>query len=148
MQKGKWMAETLAYGYSSDSILRELSNEYQHDRVKMFFIIFCFFVHCTKVTSASEGLTLMLLMATLANTKWCKSPKNFTETLANGCLSESTYQELSNEYQYDRVWMVIRNLCILVLWTKLASALEGLSWSAHRSIFHITFKVFSGEIWK
>ena len=51
------MAETLAYGYSSDSILQELSNEYQHDRVKMFFIIFCFFVHCTKVTSASEGLT-------------------------------------------------------------------------------------------
>ena len=31
------MTETLAHGYSFDSTQRELSNEYQHDRVKMFF---------------------------------------------------------------------------------------------------------------
>ena len=31
------MTETLAYGYSSESTQRELSNEYQHDRVKMVF---------------------------------------------------------------------------------------------------------------
>ena len=56
------MTETLAHGYLSDSTQRELSNEYQHDRVSMFFqgqedfhILFCFFVHWTKVTSASEG---------------------------------------------------------------------------------------------
>ena len=50
------MIETLANGYSSDSAHQELSNEYHHDRVKMIFIIFCFFVHWTKVTSASEWL--------------------------------------------------------------------------------------------
>ena len=31
------MTETLAYGYSSESTLWELSNEYQHDRVQMAF---------------------------------------------------------------------------------------------------------------
>ena len=50
-----------------------------------------------------------------------------TETLANGYSSESTQWELSNEYQHDRVWMVIQNLGILVLWMKVASALEGLT---------------------
>ena len=39
------MTETLANGYSSDITQRELSNEYQYDRVKMFFIIFLLF--CT-----------------------------------------------------------------------------------------------------
>ena len=34
--------------------------------------------------------------------------------------------ELSNEYQHDRVWMVFKNRCVLELWTKVASALEGL----------------------
>ena len=49
-----------------------------------------------------------------------------TETLANGYSSESTHWELSNEYQHDRVEMVFKNLCILVIGTKVASALEGL----------------------
>ena len=40
--------------------------------------------------------------------------------------SESTQQELSNEYQNDRVSMLFKNLCIPVLWTKVASALERL----------------------
>ena len=52
--------------------------------------------------------------------------KYMTETLANGYSSVSTQQELSNEYQHDRVKMIFKNLCILVLWTKVASALEGL----------------------
>ena len=33
MQKSWQMTETLANGYSSESTRRELSNEYQHDRV-------------------------------------------------------------------------------------------------------------------
>ena len=49
-----------------------------------------------------------------------------TETLANGYSSESTNQELSNEYQHDRVSMIFKKICILMLWTKVASALEGL----------------------
>ena len=35
-------------------------------------------------------LTLMLLVATLANTKWCKNHEKLFETLANGYSSEST----------------------------------------------------------
>ena len=48
------------------------------------------------------------------------------ETLASGYSSESALRELSNEYQHDRVLVVFKDLCILVLWTKIASALEGL----------------------
>ena len=39
----------------------------------------------------------------------------------------SAQRELFNEYQHDRVQMVFRNICVLVLWTKVASALEGLN---------------------
>ena len=48
------------------------------------------------------------------------------ETMANGYSSESSQRELSNEYQHVRVSMIFKNLCILVLWTKVALALEGL----------------------
>ena len=50
-----------------------------------------------------------------------------TETLANGYSSESTQRELSNEYQHDRVRMFFKNVCVVVLWAKVASALEGLN---------------------
>ena len=49
-----------------------------------------------------------------------------TETLANGYSYEGTQRELSNEYQDDSVWRVFKEFCILVSWTKVASALEGL----------------------
>ena len=42
-----------------------------------------------------------------------------------GTHSESTQQELSNEYHYDRVNMVFKKGCIFVLWMKVALALEG-----------------------
>ena len=42
-----------------------------------------------------------------------------------GYSSESPQGELSNEYQHDRVWMVFKKFCVRVLWTKIASALEG-----------------------
>ena len=48
------------------------------------------------------------------------------ETMANGYSYESTQRELSNEYQHDRVQMIFKNLCVLVPWMKVASALEGL----------------------
>ena len=48
-----------------------------------------------------------------------------TETEANIYLSESTHRELFNEYQHDRVSRVFKKLCVLVLWMKVASALEG-----------------------
>ena len=46
-----------------------------------------------------------------------------TETLKYGYSTESTRQELSNEYQHDKVSMVFENFAFLVLWTKV---LEGL----------------------
>ena len=49
-----------------------------------------------------------------------------TETLAYGYPFESTEGSLSNEYQHGRVYMVFKNICVLVLWMKIASALEGL----------------------
>ena len=54
-----------------------------------------------------------------------KMKKN-TESLTRGYSSESTQQELSNEYQHDRVWMVSKNRCVLVLWTKVVLALKVL----------------------
>ena len=48
------------------------------------------------------------------------------ETLANGYSSESSQRELSNEYQHDRVLMIFKKICILMLRTKEASALERL----------------------
>ena len=54
-----------------------------------------------------------------------------TETMANGYSSESTQRELSNEYQHDRVYMLFNNLRVLVLWMKVALALEGLSDGVH-----------------
>ena len=50
-----------------------------------------------------------------------------TETLANGYSSESTQQELSNEYQHDKVSMFFKNVYVLVLWIKVTSALKGLN---------------------
>ena len=71
--------------------------------------------------------TLMLLTAKFANTKLCKNPEKPLKPLANGYSSESAQQELSNEYQHDRVLMVLKNLCIFVLWAKVTTALEGLT---------------------
>ena len=42
MTKSREMTETLANGYSSESTQRGLFYEYQHDRLKMFFMISCF----------------------------------------------------------------------------------------------------------
>ena len=58
------MTETLAHGYSFESTLRELSNEYQQDRVYMIFKNLCFIVVWMKVALALEGLTLLMLTAT------------------------------------------------------------------------------------
>ena len=48
-----------------------------------------------------------------------------TETLEHGYSAERCQQELSNEYQHDRVKMGFKNLCVLVLWMKVASALKS-----------------------
>ena len=40
---------------------------------------------------------------------------------------------LSNEYQHDGVQMVFKDLCVLVLWTKVALALEWLTFDLTQS---------------
>ena len=50
-----------------------------------------------------------------------------TEILAHGYPSVSNQQELSNKYQHDRFKIAFKNLCILVLWTKVGLALKGLN---------------------
>ena len=56
------------------------------------------------------------------NTKKLKSKAH-----AHGYSSESNQQELSNEYQHDKVWMVFKDFCILMRWTRVASALDSLN---------------------
>ena len=50
-----------------------------------------------------------------------------TETLGHGCSSVSTQQELCNDYQLDRVYVY----GFKIIWTKVASALEGLREKKH-----------------
>ena len=65
------MIETMANEYSSESTLRELSNEYQHDRVSMIFKDFCVLVLSTNIGSALEGL-IHEAGNTHAFLGWCK----------------------------------------------------------------------------
>ena len=68
-------------------------------------------------------------MANLTNTKQSKIPEKITETLVCGYSSESTLWGLSNEYQHDRVYMVFKKYCVLVLWKNVASAVKGLKYT-------------------
>ena len=65
-----------------------------------------------------------MMRANFAYTKYLVMPKTskMIDTLAHGYSSENTQLELSNEYQHGRVLMVLKNLCILVLWSKVASS--------------------------
>ena len=65
----------------------------------------------------------MLVVANFANLNDEKKLK-MTETLAHGCSFESTQRELSKEYQYDRVKIVLKIICVLALRRRAASALE------------------------
>ena len=61
-----------------------------------------------------------------------------------------TQQELSNEYQHDRVYMVCKGLWVVVLWTKVASALEGLTvlWATNtwQRMCHLLFLKYESLI--
>ena len=50
-----------------------------------------------------------------------------TETLANWYSSESTRQELSNEYQQDRVCMDSKHFSYFMICVEVAAALTGLN---------------------
>ena len=59
--------------------------------------------------------------------------------------SESTQWELSNRYQHDRVKMFFKSICVLLLWTKVASALEGLTVCTY--VFGVKTCISPGNIW-
>ena len=69
-----------------------------------------------------------------------KKTCQMTETLAHGYSSESTRQELSSEYQHDRVETILKHPCVLVLWMKVASELEGLSQQGGLAVTYIVKK--------
>ena len=73
---------------SSESTQRELSNEYQHDRVLMVFKNLCILVHQRKVALVLEGLTPMssnfnfphrYLMVNCCGGCWLKSSIRFSK---------------------------------------------------------------------
>ena len=70
-----------------------------------------------------------------------------TETLAYGYSYESTHRDLSNEYQHDRVQMFFKNLCVLVIWTKVALALDGLTQeqSDFKSYLYLSMEQFASN---
>ena len=58
-------------------------------------------------------LTLMLLVANFDQYNMMQKALKMTETLAHEYSSESPQQELSNEYQHDRVLMVFKESAFL-----------------------------------
>ena len=72
-------------------------------------------------------LTLMLLVANLANTKWCKNLENDW----NPGIWVLIWKHSSRAIQWIPTWQGLdgfKGFCVLVLWTKVAAALEGLTW--------------------
>ena len=82
--------------------------------------------------SPEVGTTLHAFNPYSARCQWLTKPiqndaKNLkmTETLAYGYSFDTRQRQPSNEYQKNRVKMVFKNICILVLRRKVASALGG-----------------------
>ena len=61
MQKNWKMTETLTCGYSYDSTQRDISNEYQHDRVYMFFLNCLYFSTMDENSLSMERVKLTSL---------------------------------------------------------------------------------------
>ena len=70
----------------------------------------------------------MLLVTNLANTQGCKKTKKLPKPWQMGThLRDLNESYPCNEYQHSLDRWFLKNLCILVLWTKVASALDGLT---------------------
>ena len=73
-----------------------------------------------------------------------------TGTLTNGYSSERTQQELSN----DRVQMFFKNLCILVIWTKVSLSIGRVDGYVASEMYLVAFSLaidlqlrFNGGNW-
>ena len=80
-------------------------------------------IKCLHCTVPTLPLCCWLLIWSMENDT--NKAEKITETLANGYSSGSTQRELFNEYQHDRVYMVFKKDCVLVLWTKAAQHWKG-----------------------
>ena len=65
----------------------------------------------------------MLLVSNLANTKWCKKPEKWLKPWHLG----SHMRVLEESYPINTKMTGFKILCFLVHWTKVASAMEGLT---------------------
>ena len=74
--------------------------------------------------NAAASLPLMLLVANLTKAKWCKIPENDW----NNATWVLIWEYSERAIQWIPTWQGLDGfLCILVLWMKVASALEGSS---------------------
>ena len=78
-------------------------------------------------------------MANLANTKMMQKNLKITQTLAHGYSSESIRQELSNEYQHDRIWKIFsKNLFCPCALDKSSLCVEWVNpWNATHAYMHL-----------
>ena len=87
-----------------------------------------FYLFINEISSRTPGnmLTLVLLVANFAITKWCKNLKNDW----NSDTWVLIWKYSVRDFQWMATWqgfkIVIKYICILVLWTKVALALEVL----------------------
>ena len=81
MLRTERLTETMAHGYSSESTQRELSNEYQHDRVCKVFKDVCIHVLCMKLASALERLRENISLVYKSGTQVCISKWQITSRI-------------------------------------------------------------------
>ena len=93
-------------------------------------------------TVSSQPLGCRWLIWPIQNNAKNQQKLKMIEILADGYSSENTQQELSNEYQHDRVSLVFRNLCVLDRWKKVASAFEGGKRNVKFSTTYLIFDSF------
>ena len=75
----------------------------------------------------------MLLVAHLAYTKWCEKPTRWLKPRQRG----THLRVLGKSYPINTTWQGLygfQNFCVLFLWAKVASALEGLTHSDLRAV--------------
>ena len=64
-------------------------------------------------------ITLILLVANLVNTKYCKKSPKITNTLTHVYSVVSSQPEFSYEYQHCRIKMTFNCFCVLMPWKKM-----------------------------
>ena len=68
----------------------------------------------------------MLLVANLTNTKWCKKSWKWLQPWHMGTHLRVLMESYPMNTNMTGLKWFTKNLCVIVLWTKVASALEGL----------------------